>query len=66
MKVADVDEVTVLDRKPAMRIWGDNKGDNRVEFCSKRTYMMKIVSTTKISEIMYLRRHTDCHSGGNG
>ena len=65
MEVADVDEMAVLDGKPAMRVCEVDEGDNSVEVCRKRTYMMKIVSTTKTSETTYLK-HTECPSRGSG
>ena len=65
MEVADVDEMAVLDGKPAMRVCGVDKRDNNVKVCRRCTYIMKIVGTTKTSETTYLR-HMDCRSRGSG
>ena len=65
MEVADVDKMAVLDGKPTMRVCGVDKRDNNVEVCRRRTYIMKTVSTTKTSEITYLK-HRDCRSRGSG
>ena len=66
-EAADVDEMAVLNGKAAMKACGVDEGDGIARGSqsnsSERTYMMKIVSTTKSPETTYLK-HTECRSRG--